>query len=232
MKRMTWWIASLASVLAGGALNAQEVTGDWLGTLSVNGVELRLALHISKAADGSLKATVDSMDQGANGIPVGPITLADSKLNFTVPAVSGGYEGKVNAGGTAITGTWTQGQPLPLEFRRGVAAKVEHKPGKPSDIDGAWQGGIDVGQNSLRMIFHIVNTEDGLMATLDVPDQGAKAVPVTTVTRDGSALKLEMKGLGGGFEGKVSPDLSTIDGTWTQVGNSLPLVLKRVKDTK
>lgn len=232
MKRMTWWIASLASVLAGGALNAQEVTGDWLGTLSVNGVELRLALHISKAADGSLKATVDSMDQGANGIPVGPITLADSKLNFTVPAVSGGYEGKVNAGGTAIAGTWTQGQPLPLEFRRGVAAKVEHKPGKPSDIDGAWQGGIDVGQNSLRMIFHIVNTEDGLMATLDVPDQGAKAVPVTTVTRDGSALKLEMKGLGGGFEGKVSPDLSTIDGTWTQVGNSLPLVLKRVKDTK
>jgi hypothetical protein len=229
---MTWWIASLASVLAGGALNAQEVTGDWLGTLSVNGVELRLALHISKAADGSLKATVDSMDQGANGIPVGPITLADSKLNFTVPAVSGGYEGKVNAGGTAIAGTWTQGQPLPLEFRRGVAAKVEHKPGKPSDIDGAWQGGIDVGQNSLRMIFHIVNTEDGLMATLDVPDQGAKAVPVTTVTRDGSALKLEMKGLGGGFEGKVSPDLSTIDGTWTQVGNSLPLVLKRVKDTK
>ncbi len=232
MKRMTWWIASLASVLAGGALNAQEVTGDWLGTLSVNGVELRLVLHISKAADGSLKATVDSMDQGANGIPVGPITLADSKLNFTVPAVSGGYEGKVNAGGTAIAGTWTQGQPLPLEFRRGVAAKVEHKPGKPSDIDGAWQGGIDVGQNSLRMIFHIVNTEDGLMATLDVPDQGAKAVPVTTVTRDGSALKLEMKGLGGGFEGKVSPDLSTIDGTWTQVGNSLPLVLKRVKDTK
>jgi len=97
---------------------------------------------------------------------------------------------------------WAQGQATPLEFRRGVAAKAEHKPGKPSDIDGAWQGGIDIGQNSLRMIFHIVNTEDGLMATLDVPDQGAKDVPVTTVTRDGSALKLEMKGLGGGFEGK------------------------------
>jgi len=27
------WIASLAVLLAGGALNAQEVTGDWLGTL-------------------------------------------------------------------------------------------------------------------------------------------------------------------------------------------------------
>jgi len=228
MKRMTFWIASLAILLASGALNAQEVTGDWLGTLSTNGVELHLALHISKAADGSLKATVDSLDQGANGIPVGPITLVDSKLNFTVAAVNGGYEGKVNSGGTVITGTWTQVQALPLEFRRGVAAKVEHKPGKPSDIDGAWQGGIDTGQGTLRMIFHIVNTEDGLIATLDVPDQGAKGIPVTTVTRGGSALKLELKGLGGGFEGKISSDLSTIDGTWTQVGNSLPLVLKRV----
>jgi hypothetical protein len=230
MKRMTLWVASLAVVLAGSAVNAQEVTGDWLGTLSANGVELHLALHISKATDGSLKATLDSIDQGANGIPVGPITLADSKLNFTVPAVSGGYEGKVNVGGTAITGTWTQGQPLPLEFRRGVAAKVEHKPGKPSDIDGAWQGTLETGQGTLRMVFHIVNTEDGLMATADSPDQGAKGIPVTSVTRNGSALKLEMKQLGGAFEGKISTDLSAIDGTWTQLGNSLPLVLKRVKE--
>jgi len=230
MKKTTLLIASLAVALAASVLNAQEVTGDWLGTLSANGGELHLALHISKAADGTLKGTLDSMDQGANGIPVGPIKLVDSKLNFTVPAVSGGYEGKVNAEGTVITGTWTQVQPLPLEFRRGVAAKVEHKPGKPSDIDGAWMGTLDTGQGTLRMVFHIVNTEDGLMATADSPDQGAKGIPVTSVTRSGSALKLEMKQLGGAFEGKISTDLSTIDGTWTQLGNSLALVLKRVKD--
>src|SRR5580704_11703226 len=125
-------IALLSFVLAiatGSALNAQDVAGDWLGTIAAGGVELHVALHISKAADGSLKATLDSIDQGANGIPVGPITLADSKLNFTVAAVNGGYEGKVDAAGTVITGTWTQVQPLPLEFRRGVVARVEHKPG-------------------------------------------------------------------------------------------------------
>lgn len=232
MKRMTLWIASLAITLAGGSLNAQEVTGDWLGTLKAGPLEIRVALHISKAAGGGLQGTIDVIDQGVNGIPAAPITLTDSKLKFAIERLNADYEGTVNADQTVIAGTLTQGQSTPLEFRRGVVTKAEHKPGKPSDIDGAWQGGIDIGQNSLRMIFHIVNTEDGLMATLDVPDQGAKDVPVTTVTRDGPALKLEMKGLGGGFEGKISPDLSTIDGTWTQVGNSLPLVLKRVNDTK
>jgi len=47
---------------------AQDVTGDWNGTLHANGAELRLVLHISKNPDGGLKATLDSVDQGANGI--------------------------------------------------------------------------------------------------------------------------------------------------------------------
>ena len=33
----------------------------------------------------------------------------------------------------------------------------------------------------------------------------------------------------GGFSGTIDAGLTTIDGTWTQAGNSLPLVLKRVK---
>ena len=49
--------------------------------------------------------------------------------------------------------------------------------------------------------------------------------------REGTALKLEVKSIGGSFEGKISADLSTIEGTWTQMGNSFPLALKRVKDS-
>ncbi len=220
------WTVALAALLTGRALNAQDIAGDWLGTLRAGGAELRLALHISKASDGALKATLDSIDQGANGMPVDPITLKDSKLKFTVPVVNGSYEGKINAAGSAIDGTWSQGQPLALEFRRG-AVKQEHKAAKPSDIDGAWLGTIDTGQGNLRMVFHIVNTEDGLTATADSPDQGAKGMAVTSVTRNGSALKMEMKQLAGEFQGKIAADLSTIDGTWTQGGRSYPLVLKR-----
>jgi hypothetical protein len=77
------------------------------------------------------------------------------------------------------------------------------------------------------VVFHITNTEDGLTATMDSPDQNVNGIPVTAVTRTGSSLKLELKGIGGAFEGKISSDLATIEGTWTQGGGTLPLVLKR-----
>ncbi|MGC9996842.1 MAG: hypothetical protein ABSE79_16115 [Terriglobia bacterium] len=64
---------------------------------------------------------------------------------------------------------------------------------------------------------------------MDSPDQGAFGIPVTSVTRSGSSLKLELEKIGGAFEGKISGDLATIDGTWTQGGGSFPLTLKREK---
>jgi len=181
--------------------------------------------------NGALKATLDSVDQNANGIPVSSISLKDSKLSLSVDAVHGSYEGKVAADGNTISGTWSQGQPLALDFKRATApVKTEHEPAKPSDIDGTWMGSLDTGTIKLRIVLHIVNTEDGLTATLDSPDQGAKGLPVTSVKRDGAALKMEAKQLGGVFEGKIAADRSLIEGTWTQGGANLPLVLKPVKD--
>jgi fermentation-respiration switch protein FrsA (DUF1100 family) len=219
-----------AASFANAQVNAQDIAGDWEGTLHA-GADLRLVLRVTKGDDGVLKATLDSVDQGANGIPVSSISLKDSKLNLGVEAVHGTYEGKVAADGKTISGTWSQGQPLPLEFKRAAApVKTVHKPAKASDIDGAWMGSLDTGAIQLRVVFHIVNTEDGLMATLDSPDQGMKGMPVTTVTRDGATLKMEVKQLGGMFDGKIAADRSSIEGTWTQGGPALPLVLKPLKD--
>jgi hypothetical protein len=218
-------IVSTASVA-----RAKGIVGDWQGTLRPPGGELHLVLHITEGGDGSLKAALDSVDQGANGIPISSISLKDSKLSFTVEAVGGTYEGTVNAEATEITGTWTQGQSLPLDFKRETTpTKSEHKAAKPSDIDGTWTGTLDAGAQKLRVVFHIANTEDGLTATMDSPDQNVTGVAVTTVTRTGSSLKLELKRIGGVFEGKISSDLATIEGTWSQPGGTLPLTLKRGK---
>ncbi len=161
-------------LIGAGLAHAQDIAGDWQGTLSAGGAELRLVLHVTKGADGALKATLDSIDQpGANGIPVSSITLKDSKLSLGIDAVHGTYEGKVAADGKTISGTWTPNQPLPLEFKRAAAPiKTEHKLAKPSDVDGDWMGTLDTGAGKLRVVFHIVNTEDGLTATMDSPDQG------------------------------------------------------------
>ena len=46
----------------------QDVVGNWQGTLKAGAIALRIVLHVSKADDGSLKATMDSLDQGAMGM--------------------------------------------------------------------------------------------------------------------------------------------------------------------
>ena len=228
MKRASIFIALL---LAAAFSQAQDVTGDWQGTLSAAGAELRLVLHLTKAADGGLHATLDSIDQNSNGIPVNSVTLKDSKLNLDITILHGSYQGTVAADAKTISGTWTQNTSLPLVFKRiSTPVKTKHKPAKPSDIDGAWMGTLDLGAVKLRVVFHIVNTEDGLVATLDSPDQGQKGLPTTSVTRDGTSLKIEARAIGGVYEGKIAADLSSIDGTFTQMGASHRLLLKRVKD--
>jgi uncharacterized protein len=207
---------------------AGEIVGDWKGTLNAGGSQLHLVLHVTKADDGSLKATLDSVDQGANGIPVSAIAVKDGKLSLTVEAVHGTYEGVVNKEATEIKGTWTQRQPLELNFTR--TAKSEPEKVAPSDIDGTWMGALDLGAIKLRLVFHIFNAKDGLKATMDSLDQSVMGVPVTAVTRDGAELKIELKQIDGVFAGKISEDKATIAGTWTQKGDSRPLVLTRVKD--
>ncbi len=202
--------ASLTTMLA-----AQDITGDWLGTLKTPGPELRIALHVTKAADGTTAIVFESVDQGAS-LPASSVTLKDATLKFAVDAAHGSYEGKVSSDASAITGIWTQGGTLPLDFHRGAIKKP--KAAKPSDIDGAWSGILDAGSAKLHLIYHIVNTDLGLTATIDIPEQNAKGLPVT-VTRDGASLKLDLKMAGALFDGKISNDLKSISGTFTQNGD-------------
>ena len=82
----------------------------------------------------------------------------------------------------------------------------------------------------LRIVFDIKNTEDGLVATMDSPDQGATGIPVTAVKRSGASLTLELKQFDGAFEDTINRDLTQVEGTWTQGGISQPFTLRRVKN--
>ena len=116
MKQGMLWIVALTT-LVGSTLCGQDISGNWQGTLKT-GIDLRLIVEIAKGEGGGWKATMYSSDQTTNAIPVSSVTLEGSNLKFTVDMVRGTFEGKVSADGDSIAGTWSQGQPLPLELRR------------------------------------------------------------------------------------------------------------------
>ena len=224
-------VAALILVVSGAVgARAQSVEGDWQGTIKAGGVELRVVVHVSRDDKGALKGTLDSPDQGANGIPVTSISVAESTLKFEVGAVGGAYEGKVDSGATAITGMWSQlGRSIPLDLTRAQAAAAKNRVAKPSDIDGDWNGALAVQNSTLEIVLHITSYEDGMTAKMDVPAQGAMGLPATSISREGATVTFAMKQIGGSFSGTLDKDLTTISGTWGQLGMFQPLVLKRTK---
>lgn len=107
-------------VLSGGMLNAQDITGDWQGTLNVAG-GLRMVLKISKPDGGGLKAAVYSIDQMPDPLPVSSIALSGADLAFSIDALHVSYQGKLSADGSSISGSFTQGKAFPLDFKRATA---------------------------------------------------------------------------------------------------------------
>jgi non-heme chloroperoxidase len=118
-KRMlyTWVFGTLLA----SSLYAQDLTGDWQGTLGAGPQQLRLILRIAKKDDGGWKAALSSIDQTPDwgaGMPVNSVSIQGSEMKFTVGLIGGAYEGKLSADGASITGTWWQLAKLPLQFQR------------------------------------------------------------------------------------------------------------------
>lgn len=89
-------------------VNQSGVTGSWMGLLDAGVAKIRLGFNISLSEDGLLKATMDSPDQGALGIPMGEVTIWDDSIKIDAPFINGFYKGKIISI-SEIEGIWSQG---------------------------------------------------------------------------------------------------------------------------
>ena len=106
---------------------SKSIAGEWNGELNAQGTKLRLVLHVKKNSDGTFAATIDSLDQGANGIPVSAVSQKGNDVNLELKSIAASYQGKLNTAGTEITGEWKQGGTLPLIFRRAANRSAGQK---------------------------------------------------------------------------------------------------------
>ncbi|MFT3751336.1 MAG: CocE/NonD family hydrolase [Paludibacter sp.] len=94
------------------------------------------------------------------------------------------------------------------------------------DIAGDWNGSLKIQGMQLRIVFHVTKTDAGYTATMDSPDQGAKGIPLSKATYENQVLVLEMAALKLNFTGTYD-NKETVTGTFSQAGQSLPMVLTR-----
>lgn len=94
------------------------------------------------------------------------------------------------------------------------------------DINGQWNGILKVQGTQLRVVFNLTQTENGLSATLDSPDQGAKGIPTTSSSFENSILRITIANLTIEYEGTLGSD-NIIVGNFKQAGQSFPMNLSK-----
>jgi hypothetical protein len=90
--------------------------------------------------------------------------------------------------------------------------------------DGTWTGKLDVQGMKLTIVFHL----DGDEPCMDSPDQAAQGIPIQVERNDMGKIIIRIPMLGASYEGMWLG--KQILGTFTQMGQSLPLTLAPGED--
>jgi pimeloyl-ACP methyl ester carboxylesterase len=211
-----WALGFLAlialAVYPAAGQSAPDIAGDWHGQIALPTGNLTMAVHIKRGEGGALEGGIENFDQN----PGDPADLSDivasgGKFSFKVPRVNATYEAAWDEGSHQWKGTLTQGQALPLNLASG------NPPNKPvvAGLDGVWVGSIELNGAKLRQVLAVRTVPQGTFALYSSPDQLVNGIPVTDLKHDGSTVTLATIGGVVKFAGTLSPDGTSLTGTWT-----------------
>ena len=100
-----------------GAFAQKPIEGDWMGKLNLGPQSLTIVLHVNCNAQGEVKCTLDSPDQGVKGIAVETDYCSSDSISVSIASLALSFQGKLK--GDEIVGTFIQGQSFPLILKRG-----------------------------------------------------------------------------------------------------------------
>jgi hypothetical protein len=104
-----------------------------------------------------------------------------------------------------------------------------------ADPSGHWEGTLKVPQMELKVEIDLARDSRGVVAgTFSQPAQGVKGLPLSSVTVEASAVRFVVKGgpEPATFDGALSADGTSISGTVTQSGFTIPMNLSRTGDAR
>jgi pimeloyl-ACP methyl ester carboxylesterase len=116
------------------AANAvSKAEGTWQGAIEVTNMRMRLQMHVSHDDQGKLLASLDSLDQGIQGIPASRVAEKNGELTFAIPAFQAEYRGTLSVSNNELSGDWAQNDTIEkLDFRRSDQPLELRRPQNPA----------------------------------------------------------------------------------------------------
>jgi hypothetical protein len=206
--------------------------GHWEGGIQTPEGSLAIEVDLAKNDKGDWIGTINIPPQNLRGFPLSGITVKGNSVVFAMKGPPGDprFEGTLDADAKSISGNFTQGGAnLTFSVKRTGEAKIEPVAKSTpisKEMEGLWEGSLSAEGKTLRLRLNMSNQANGTAAGSIVSvDQNGAEIPITTITAQGSNLKLELKSIAGTFEGDLKD--GTLVGQWTQGPGTLPLTFKR-----
>jgi hypothetical protein len=222
----------IALVLTLPVFAQTNIRGHWAGDIETPGGKVTLEVDLDQGLSGWI-GSIAIPAQAVSGVALDGITFRDGKAVFRIRGAGSGapaFRGTLSSDGQSLTGEFAQGATFtPLKLVRTGEAKVEIPKASPAvgkELVGNWEGTIEAAV-SLRVRLTLNNVFGSADATLVSLDQGEAKIPVSSVTQQGTKIRLKVDAVGGGYEGEISADGTQITGSWTQQGTSTPLVFRK-----
>lgn len=110
-----------------------------------------------------------------------------------------------------------------------IAVGLGCQPLRAQDIAGTWQGAMQQAGNPQRIVVKIAKGAgwQGVVYSLDA-SRAFEGRATTQMSLQGAELRFAIAPIDSSYQGKLSADGATLEGTWTQSGTSYPLNLARV----
>ena len=143
------------------------------------------------------------------------------------------FQGMLSADGKSIAGEAVQGgHSVPFTLPRSGDAKIAAVPKNApigKDLEGTWNGTLDVNGAQMRLILKMANQPDGTASgTIISPDGSGVAIPIA-MTQKVSDVTVDVPSVGASFVGVLNEARTELAGTWTQQGSALPLTFRLAK---
>jgi len=246
MRSWTRHFAVVALLFAPASLFPQtpaDPSGHWKGAIQVTNpndgslVELAMDVDLS-ATSQALAGTISIPQQKLKDRLLMNIAVNGRSVTFQIAPSNPGdnvFTGELSADGKSIAGTLAYSSAaLPFSLTRTGDASIA-TPARSTAIDtqmeGTWNGTLDVSGRQYRIVMTLANRADGTSAgTLVNLDQNRMEIPITTITQRGATLTLEVKAINGSYASTVNADATALVGTWTEDNLTLPLTFRRAAE--
>ena len=237
-------VLSMAWPSPGNGQSQTSAVGHWEGTVDLQGNKLDFSVDIVQGREGAVSGIISFPSQNIKASPLINVVAKGADVSFAMQGIPGdpSFKGKLSDDGKMITGDLTQaGTTFQFKLERKGEAKSElpwqqgygptPSKGVPGQgIEGRWQGTLDAGGMSLRVVLKVTKATDGsYTARVDSPDQSVPDMVVDSITLNDKSVAFEMKAISGSYKGTMSADGSEVVGEWMQGAGSLPLTLKRLE---